>query len=677
MKIFKTALIICAALMLSNALWAQDGKTERADEFFNNLDFINAIKAYEKVVKKDSSNAYAMHQIGKAYRLIGENQKANPWYGLALGINPDSKDDLYYYARTLLTVGEYDKALETYRKYDKLYPGDSRARIYVDRPDFYKNLTKNSDQYEIIDLPFNSENSDYGPSMLFEELLFTSSRDREIAVKHKSTWKNEPFLDLYTVELLTDGNYGNPKIIGNPITTKWHEGSASFDKLTNRLYFTRTSYFEGELGADEHGVTNIEIYSSLLNDDGTWGEIEPFPYNNHDYSVAQPAISPDGKKLYFVSDMPGGMGGADLYVCLWNGQSWGEPKNLGAPVNTASHEKNPYVDPHGNLYFASTGHLGLGGLDIYYAELNGDHFSYPTNLGYPVNTRFDDFCFTFYDATELSFFIASNRDGGMGGDDIYKVIYHPEPTLLAANIIIKESLENTPITVLVTDQKGALLAADTINGSRFINLNAYSKFAPWNMVFIPLFEDEAVGSISNIDPQTAEKGVINFGDIILGEDLPDVVVVENELIVPDQFGVEPSADEGMGDLYYIKMPSGEKLEYRATPVYFAFDKSNLDNKYKKELNQLIKMMKADKTLNLKITGHTDSRGSAEYNQKLGERRATAALNYLVQNGINANRIAIKSFGESKLVNECANGVNCSEEQHAANRRAEFELSKEN
>jgi outer membrane protein OmpA-like peptidoglycan-associated protein len=247
--------------------------------------------------------------------------------------------------------------------------------------------------------------------------------------------------------------------------------------------------------------------------------------------------------------------------------------------------------------------------------------------------------------------------------------------MLAANIIIKESLANTPIKIIVTDQKGALLTADTINKSSFININAYSKFSPWNMVFIPLFEDEAVGAIPGIDPETAEKGVINLGDIILGEDLPDEVIVENQIIMPDEFGVEPSPDQNVGDLYYINLPSGEKLEYRATPVYYGYDKSDLSPKYKEQLDQLIIMMKADKTLLLKITGYTDSRGSVDYNIKLGDRRAVAALNYLVQNGISSKRITIKSLGESHLVNNCTDGVDCTEEEHALNRRAEFELTK--
>jgi len=675
MNLIKQLSIICAALIISSSLWAQNNHTERADEYFNNLDFIRAISAYQKVVKKDSTNSYAMHQIGEAYRLIGENQKANPWYGLALRLNPESKNDLYYYARTLLTVGQYDKALETYQKYDRLFPNDQRASIYVEHPDFYQELTREKDKYEILSLPFNSDMSDYGPSKLFDQILITSSRDREFAVKHKSTWKNEPFLDIYIIDLYTDGTYGEPILIGEPVTTKWHEGSASFDYLTDVLYFTRTSYFEDELSADAQGITNIEIYSSHYNADQSWSEIEPFIYNNKEYSIAQPAISPDGKKLYFVSDMPGGLGGVDIYVCEWNGDSWGEPKNLGAPINTASHEKNPFVDSRGYLYFASTGHLGLGGMDIYYAAPNGDNFEFPVNMGYPVNTRFDDFSFAFEDVSEMSFFFASNREGGMGEDDIYKAVIHEEEIIIAGNVIIKESLENTPIKVLVSDSKGVLLASDTLNQSRPIELSAYSKFTPLNLSFYPLFEDEPLLIFKDIYLEEAQDGVIDKGDIILGEDLPDPIAVEDKYITPDEFGIEPSSDRNQGDLYFIKLPSGEKLEYRAKPIYFGFDKYNLDDNSIKELDLLLEILKADRDIKLTISGYTDSRGSKTYNLKLSERRATATLNYLLQNGIDASRIVLKGYGEENMINNCPDGAKCSNKEHAQNRRTEFELSK--
>ena len=262
MNIIKKVLIVCVALIITNSLWAQNRLVKKGDNYFNNFDFLRAISKYEKAVKKDSTNSYAMHQIGQAYRLIGENQKANQWYGLALGINPESKNDLYYYARTLLSVGQYEKALETYQKYDQLYPGDSRVSIYIENPDFYEQLNKDRDKYEIFPLPFNSEMSDYGPTKLYNQLLITSSREREYAIKRKTTWKNEPFLDIYIIDLYTDRSFGEPILIGEPVTTKYHEGSASYDYMTDILYFTRNSYFEDELGADAQGITNIEIYAS-------------------------------------------------------------------------------------------------------------------------------------------------------------------------------------------------------------------------------------------------------------------------------------------------------------------------------------------------------------------------------------------------------------------------------
>lgn len=675
MNIIKQLSIFGLVLIIANPLLAQNNHVKKADQYFNNFDFLRAISAYEKVVKKDSTNSYAMHQIGEAYRLIGENQKANPWYGLVLRLKPESKDDLYYYARTLLTVGQYDKALETYRKYNQLYPGDSRASIYVEHPDFYKELNLNKDKYEIFTLPINSERSDYGPSKFYNQLLITSSREREYAIKRKSTWKNEPFLDLYTIDLFTDGTFGEPKIIGEPITTKWHEGSASYNYMTDVLYFTRTSYFDDELSTDAEGITNIEIYASHYGMDGSWGEIIPFPFNNKEYSIAQPALSPDGKKLYFVSDMPGGLGGVDIYVCEKAGDTWGEPRNLGAPINTASHEKNPYIDSQGFLYFASTGHLGLGGMDIYYAAPKGDNFEYPVNMGFPVNTRFDDFSFTFEDYSEMSFFFASNREGGMGEDDVYRTVIHEVETIIAGNVIIKESLENTPIKVIVSDARGNLLTSDTLTESRPIELSAYSKFTPLNLGFYPLFEDKPLLIFKDIDPETAEEGVINKGDIVLGEDIPEPAVEKDEYIAPDEFGIVPSSDRNQGDLYFIKLPSGEKLEYRAKPIYFGFDKYDLDDNSIKELDLLLEILKADRDIKLTISGYTDSRGSKTYNLKLSERRATATLNYLVENGIDASRIVLRGYGEENMINNCPDGVNCSNKEHAANRRNEFELSK--
>ena len=668
-NIFKT-IILFSFLCTITQLNGQNKQLERADQYFNNHEFTMAIKYYQKVIKKDSSNIYAMHQIGETYRLIGENQKANPWYGLALKVDPDSKQDLYYYARTLLTMGEYTKALDAYKKYNSLFPGDYRVAPFINTPNYVNELKKDSLYYSVSYLPFNSEMSDFGPTILYDKLLFTSSRERDIPLERKSTWENEPFLDLYTIDLLPNQTYGEIKLIEKPITSKYHVASASFDKKTNDLYFTRTTFSENEVGTENIRVKNLEIYYSHYNEDNTWGDLQPFPYNNKAYSIAQPAISDDGEKLYFVSDMPGGLGGTDIYVCEWNGSSWSLPQNIGAPVNTASHEKNPYVSLLGDLYFSSTGHLGLGGMDIYYARPTPNGFDNPVNLGYPINTRYDDFSIAFVDRTEQTLFFASNRPGGKGKDDIYHAKINIQSVELDLNVIVLETLQDIPIRIIISDEANNIIATDTLMGDKLISVTAKSKFSGWKVVLLPLFDDETLHVIEDIDPNIAINGKINLGDVILGEDVY-VDEEENPQILPlDKHNLTPKPSK---DEFFITMPSGEILKYEEQPIYFGFDEYGLTTEAKKELENLLEVMKQDPSVNLTISGNTDSRGSKEYNLYLSDKRANAARNYLVKNGIGEDRIVIQGNGEGNLVNGCSDGVNCSNAQHALNRRDEFKL----
>lgn len=673
MRLF-TVLFALVLITAHNGITAQNNLIERADQYFQDFDFTRAIESYEKAIKKDSANAYAMHQIGQAYRLIGENQKANPWYELALKVNPTSKKDLYYYARTLLSVGKYDKALEYYQKYDQLYPGDPRAIEYVQNPDFYQKLTGQAEFIQVNPLPINSPNSDYGPARLYNKIIFTSSRDREIAIKHKSTWKNEPFLDLYTIEKNQNGLYSEPKLLGQPITTKWHEGSASFDRQTDRLYFTRTSLSENQLETDQQGVVNIEIYSAYLTPDNTWDQVVPFEFNNKEYSIAQPAISADGTQLYFVSDMPGGLGGADLYLSTLVDGKWSEPVNLGPPVNTQSHEKNPYVDPNGNLYFASTGHLGLGGMDIYRAKPNPKGFEQPENLGFPINTRFDDFCFTFEDDSLQTFLFASNREGGKGEDDIYQGAPKIIPISIAAYVTTKESLKDMPVTLIVTDAKGRVIASDTLVNSKAINLKAHSFDQPYAIAFYPLFDNEKLGGFENIDPKTAKNNTLDLGEITLGEDLAVAAVDPGQVTDPNDYTITKGTNnEG---IIILKNTQGKPIEKSAGPAYFGFDRYDLDQKAIQELQDVIDILNTLPEIKVTISGHADARGPKSYNLVLSQKRATAAMNYLLDHGVDLSRINVIGYGESKPVNGCIDGVNCPESQHAKNRRTEFEFGEE-
>lgn len=670
---------IIIIFLVSSTLLVAQKRVERADNYFNNFDFLKAISMYEKVVKKDSSNTYAMQQIALSYRMIGKDEKANGWFARVVDLDPTNLENRFYYALSLISKGEYQYAMDQFVIYYSIDTTNQRVNEYIKMPDFHIQLFQDSAKYTINILDINSESSDYGPSIFKNYLIFTSSRDREVGIKRKSTWSNEAFLDIYKTEIFSDGTLGEPTIIGDPITSKFHEGSSSYDAMTDQLYFTRTGYYEDELSYDDDGITNIEIFTSRYDEDqDKWLEIKTFPYNNDAYSVAQPSISADGKILYFVSDMPGGLGGSDIYKCLWNDGMWSEPINLGRPVNTEGNEKNPYIDKDGVLYFASKGHVGLGGLDIFYAEVDKEGFSEPINMGYPVNTRFDDFSFTFTDDTKMSFYLSSNREGGVGEDDIYKIDIKPEePILLAGTVLIKESLRNTPIKMLITDNEGNLLASDTLTESGPFKLPIKEKEKSWNMVFYPLFGMDALESKQDIDPATAFNGVLDVGQIVLGEDLPDEPDVDGALTIADE-GQDPTKDDGQGEVEYIDLPNVEQgIDMTFDPIFYGFDKANLSDEARTQLDKLVDYMKSDPDATVQLSGNTDSRGSKTYNLKLSEKRSASALNYLISQGVDASRVTTVNHGELNLINHCDDGVDCSKEEHAQNRRVDVIISKPN
>ena len=274
------------------------------------------------------------------------------------------------------------------------------------------------DRFVINTLAINSKYSDYAPSFFNKELVFASSRN----INHFSTIidesNNQPFLDLYTTSFIDISNKNNVLKLKGNINTKFHESSATFSKDGKTVYFTRNNYSKKKSKKSSNGVVLLKIYrSNYIN--GKWEDVEELPFNSDEYSIAHPALSPDGKFLYFASDMPGSIGKSDLYVVEINKDgSFGVPKNLGNQINTSGRETFPYVSDKGNLFFASDGHKGFGGLDIFMAMPNQDGFFGVYNLGKPINSPKDDFTFIINEETKTGYF-ASNRIGGKGDDDIY------------------------------------------------------------------------------------------------------------------------------------------------------------------------------------------------------------------------------------------------------------------
>ena len=645
MKIIKGSLILFTVLLYSISVFGQSKFTKRGDEYFNDFDFSRASETYKKAVGKDSSDMYAMHQIGECYRMVGDNASANPWYGRALNIDPESKLDLYFYARTLLTLGKYEEALQNFRKYNRLYPGDPRVQGYINSPRFLDDLTKDSLGYKVVTLPINSQMSEYGPSRFQNYLVFTSARERS-RMERTSSWDNEPFLDIYLSELKMDNTLGEPQLIGDKIPTKFHVGSASFDRATDSIYFTRTSFDQNKVGADNQGVIKLDIYAAHYEGNLLWSENVAFAYNDKNNIIAQPAISFDGKKLYFVSDKSGGLGGTDIYVCERKGDKWGKPKNLGSPVNTSSHEKNPYIDSQGNLYFASTGHLGLGGLDIYIAKIKADgSFEAPVNLGYPVNTQYDDFSFTFQDNTELSFYFASNRPGGLGKDDIYKAYIQMKANTMQLTATILETLDNVPLKLEVYDENGNILAVETFMGTTTFEFEAVTKFPRFTVSFLEEEIEEPIERVNDIDVEPNSKGIYVLGEFELGEE----ILFEAKKITPEKHRIM-TMKTPTDDAIFVMFSKGKEEVVEESAVYFEEEEEELKKVALDNLDFMIALATEDPDMVFLLPGLADFKKMGKEEALLAEQRRDNIYDYLIANGISPDRIEINT-GVKKAVEE--------------------------
>ena len=363
---------------------------------------------------------------------------------------------------------------------------------------------------------------------------------------------------------------------------------------------------------------------------GEWSNVKPGPFNNDEYSVGHPAVSADGKTLYFASDMPGGFGQSDIYkVAINTDGTFGEPENLGGDINTEGREFFPFVSSNNTLYFSSDGHLGIGGLDVFAAKIDGNSFGAVRNLGTPLNSNSDDFSFTFDEETKKGF-VASNREGGKGSDDIY------ETTLL-------NPICDVDYVITVTDKEtGAVLS------------NAK----------VVLADDKG----NNVGTKMTDAD----GKVVFKVTCDKICVFETSIqgYVPQKVS-EDSGDNPQKSINIALAPIEEIIEdvIVLDPIYFDFDKHNIRKDAAFELDKVINVMTKYPNMIIKVETHTDIRGSASYNQKLSERRATSTVQYIISRGIDASRLSSEGKGESSPLIDC--GKNCTDEEHQKNRRSDF------
>jgi len=632
-KLLYTLIIILTFSFTGNS---QEREIASGTKQFNKYAFVDSQKIFLKVAEAGYESSELFSKLGDAFYYNADYSEAQTWYDKLVEKYPSevTPDQYFRYAQALRANKEYDKSVEMISRYkdminteDANYYNGSSAEVRTG----YVNGT-----YEIEKLNVNSVGySDFAPSFYGEQILFASTRDTGSMSTRIHKWNNQPFLDLYSANVENDGQVRQATKLKGSVNTEFHESTAVLSADGNTLYFTRNNFTKDQYRSDSKRTNKLKLYKSIRDKNGEFGVASELPFNSDSFSTAHPALSPDGKVLYFASDRDGTFGESDIWkVTVDESGNYSSPENLGTSVNTPGRETFPFVDNNGKLYFSTDGRGGLGGLDVYSFDSEKNEI---TNLGEPINSTSDDFTFIYNTESETGYF-ASNRANNPLDDDIYQ--------------FIRTACESR-VTILVVDKatgeplNKSLVGVRDLDNELLVSGETESPNASY------LFENPSCDADYFVRAEkegysTAEK-LIN----VPKESSDVTVVIELE---PAITTIPPDFDLG-------------KL---INPIYFDFDKSNIRPDAAVELAKIIEVLKEYPELRIDVRSHTDSRGVDAYNLSLSERRNQSTINYIIEKGgIAKERLSGRGYGETELLNKCSNGVKCSEEDHQLNRRSEF------
>ncbi len=415
MKRFLKLVLVLYCFFLTFGTYAQSVKKRKAEKNFDNYSFYAAIEDYEQISDKDVSD---FRRLAESYRYTGNTSEAEKNYKVCVDSDEQLPEDVYYYAAMLRSNGKYEESDQWMDKYHLILKSDSRGEEYFENHGMTTLLLRDQGQYSIFNLDVNSAQEDFGAVYYKDKIVFASSREGTKSIRRRWNWNQLPFLDLYQATPDQDGQLSELVDFNRKLNDKFHEGPASFAKDYSFIAFTRNNYS----GTGEDGVVRLQIFTQEFVD-GKWTNELAFPYNNPEYSIGHAALSKDGMVMYFASDMPGGYGGVDLYRTSKTNDGWSKPENLGKEINTEGNEMFPFLHSNNTLFFASDGHIGLGGLDNFLVQIKEDNsFEKILNMGYPINDKRDDFALVVNDDFSNGYF-SSNRPGGKGDDDLYSFTF--------------------------------------------------------------------------------------------------------------------------------------------------------------------------------------------------------------------------------------------------------------
>ena len=616
-----------------------------ADRDFNDYSYNRAQSAFLQLVRDDAdfNDKKVIQSLADTYFFNSQYNQSYTWYRKLISLYPDDVQSIYYLRASISARSSenYSIADRYMQQYFVMEKGTVIEDLYIDDLNYLDSIADLRPKYIVETTKINTEQSDFssaffGPDKIVFSSTYQASGQRDYE------WTGEPFLDLYIADIGEEGQLENTEQIEGDVNTAFHESSAVFTKDLDRVYFTRNNYKNGKKRADRKNTVRLKLLTATVDDDGNWSDVEELPFNNDNYSVAHPALSLDGKKLYFASDMPGTTGESDLwYVDIYKDGSYGDPINLGQKVNTEGRESFPYIAEDGALYFTSDALVGFGGFDLFKAELTNSGIARaPENMGLPINSAGDDFGFLLQTDTNTGY-ISSNRDGNRGSAS--DQIYYFKPSKCVVEI-----------TGIVTDTNtGNLMPGATV---KLLDMGM-------NVIAEQIVQQDARYSF----PEEVECGQAYY------------LVTENGLAysIAETTFVAPATSQTVSVDMAIETFSQDCPPYDLgcllglNPIYFDLNKYYIRPDAEIELTKVYNAMIRFPEMIIRIESHTDSRSPQSYNLRLSQNRATSTRNWLIQRGIAPSRLSAVGYGESQLINRCADGVPCSEAEHQLNRRSMF------
>lgn len=727
-------LLAVVLLLMAHSGVAQSGRASahvrEGDRHFQQMAYARAVGSYTVAAEMGAVNEHVTKRLAESHMQLGNTVDAERWYAVVVKFLNREARDLYNYAEALKSNERYEEAEEWMDRYLAMVAtegGPARSNI----TGFARKYNQNKDRFTVKPVSINSSMTDFGTAWLGrDKVLFSSSRNPTFGIERKAAINDEPFLDLFVADVLPNGDLSGPRLLEGAVNTKYHEGPATTNASGDVIWFTRNSYFQGRSQRSRQGISRLGIYRATLQNGTSFGDVEQFLFNNSEVSIGHPSLSMDGTRLYFVSDMPGGFGGTDIYVCRLQDGKWGEPENLGQTINSPKNETFPFIAADGVLYFSSNGHPGLGGMDVFAARPSGAKgFAAPLNLGAPVNSSRDDIAFII-DPTASRGFFSSNRQGGKGGDDIYSFVMHRalEEEFLVTGTVIDDEYEIPVMAaeVFLYDATGSLLDTAFSDGRGEFAFPVKRDMAYRLVARLKgRYDGESFFSTERVAQQqiitrdihlVADAGIWMQGAVRYKDRLGFIEGMTVSVVNLSSFFSESKiTDQGGG--FRFRLQNNEEfevlfekpgffsqsiqvstvgvrqgvidvnevrdLEFEAiqigTPIPLRYIRwagasSALDNVARLELDGLVERLMVNPDVKIEVAVHSDARNEAAEALRTTQKQADAVVAYLVGKGVPKDRLKAKGHGTTAPLNHCVPGVACTEEEHAVNRRTEYTVT---